>query len=103
MGRYFAGAGDHADDSVHHGCEHGSQQPLHGAFGQDKRPCHHHRLSGHHANPSSVDSATDAGSALLFLLGGTLRQVLMFTMVQVMVLSLLASLTGLALSPILAP
>lgn len=43
------------------------------------------------------------GLALLSLLGGTPRQVLMFTMVQVMVLTVLASLGGLALSPILAP
>lgn len=79
MGKCLAGAGGHADDSVHHGCEHGSQQPIHGAFGQDKGPGqtsrlrpesgvwhgHHHRLSGHHASPSGVDSATEAESGVV--------------------------------------
>ncbi|OZG49253.1 FtsX-like permease family protein [Bombiscardovia coagulans] len=41
--------------------------------------------------------------ALLSLLGATPRQVLLFTMLQVVVLTLLASLVGLVLSPVLAP
>lgn len=43
------------------------------------------------------------GLALLSLLGATPRQVLTFTMVQVFVLTLISSIVGMSLAPILAP